>query len=255
MSLDERRRAAVELIRAALAAGRPALSEWEAKSVLAAYGVPVPEGAVVTSEAEALAAAERLGGRLAMKAVGTAIQHKTEGGLVVLNVSGGEAAAETYRLLAERAGAALGGVLIERMISGNRELLVGLKRDPVFGPVVALGLGGVLTEVLADVALAVVPPSERDLGELPDLIRAKRILGPFRGFPAVDRAALTDVVRALGQIALDFPEVAEIDVNPLLVTGDRPVAADALIVFSSEAAGGAARQPAPAPGTPGMNDS
>ena len=97
---------------------------------------------------------------------------------------------------------------------------------------VAFGLGGVLTEALSDVALAVVPLSERDIAELPDLIRANKLLGPFRGAPAVDRAALGDVIRALAAIAVDFPEVAEIDINPLLLTGGRPVAADALVILS-----------------------
>lgn len=226
---------AAPLVRAARAAGRSALSEWESKRLLAAYGVPVPDGALVTSAAEAAVAAERLGGSLAMKAVGSDIHHKTEGGLVILGVVGAEAVAGTYRLLQERAGNALEGVLIERMITGDRELLVGLKRDPVFGPVVAFGLGGVLTEVLGDIALVLVPPSERDVAELPDLIRSKGILGPFRGFPPVDRAALSAVIRALSQIALDFPEIAEIDVNPLLVEGDRPIAADALVILSAGA--------------------
>ncbi len=241
---------AAALVQRALAAGQDGLGEWESKSLLAAYGVPVPEGALVASEAEARATAERLGGRLAMKAVGAAIQHKTEGGLVVLNVTGGDSAAQTYRLLAERAGAALEGVLIERMISGNRELLVGLKRDPVFGPVVALGLGGVLTEVLADVALALVPPSDRDLAQLPELLRAKRILGPFRGFPAVDRDGLATVVRAVSRLALDFPDICEVDINPLLIEGGRPIAADALVVFGALQAPGSGGEAAPAPASP-----
>ena len=184
------------------------------------------------SAAEAAVAAGRLGGKLAMKAVGSEIYHKTDRGLVVLGVSGIDAAADTYRLLEQRAGEELEGVLVEKMVAGTRELLVGLKRDSVFGPVVAFGLGGVLTEVLGDIALVLVPPSERDVAELPGLIRAKGILGPFRGLPAVDPAALSAVIGAISKIALDFPEIAEIDVNPLLIEGDRPVAADALVVFS-----------------------
>lgn len=226
--------AATDVVRGALARGATALGEWEAKALLRAYGVPVPDGALVTSETEAVDAAGRLGGALAMKAVGSEIHHKTEGGLVALGVAGAEAVVETHRLLAQRAGGALEGVLVERMVAGNRELLVGLKRDPVFGPVVAFGLGGVLTEVLGDVALALVPPSGRDVAELLGSIRAKRILDEFRGSPAVDREALSKVVQAVAQMALDFPEIAEIDVNPLLIEGEKPVAADALVILTAQ---------------------
>jgi len=229
---------AAALVRAAVAAGLPALDEWRSKQLLAAYGVPTPTGALVTDEDSAARAAAAIGGRVAMKAVGADIHHKTEGGLVQLRIPAGdgEAVAAAYRNIAERAGVALEGVLIEEMLDGNRELLVGLKRDPVFGPVVAFGLGGIMTEVLGDVALAVVPLSERDVAEFPDLIRAKKLLGPFRGSPAVDRGLLDATIAAVGRIAVDFPEIAEIDINPLIVSGDRPVAADALIILGTEAA-------------------
>ena len=138
-----------------------------------------------------------------------------------------------YRLLAERAGDALEGVLVEEMIAGNRELLVGLKRDPVFGPVVAFGLGGVLTEVLGDVALAARPPSERDVAELPDLIRAKKLLGPFRGLPPSTGRRSQLVIRRWRDRRRTSPRYREIDINPLLVDGDRPVAADALVILGA----------------------
>jgi len=222
------------LVRGALAAGKPALDEWESKALLTAYGIPVPAGVLAKSEAETAEAAARLGGRLALKAVGNSIHHKTELGLVVLGVEGPEAAAQTYRLLEQRAGEAFEGVLVERMVAGNRELMAGMKRDAQFGAVVAFGLGGVLTEALGDVALALAPVSDADAGELPELIRARRLLGSFRGYPPVDRAALAKVIQAIGQIAVDYPQIAEIDVNPLLIEGDRPVAADALVILSSE---------------------
>jgi acyl-CoA synthetase (NDP forming) len=186
----------------------------------------------VTSEAAAAAAAERLRGPLAIKGVGWQIQHKTEGGLVILGVEGAEAATEAYRRLKCRADHALEGVLLEKMIGGQRQFLVGLTRDAAFGATVAFGLGGVLTEVLGDVALALVPLDERQALELPDLIRARRLLDAFRGAPPVDRAALAAVIQAVAQISIDYPEIAEIDVNPLLVEGDRPVAVDALVLLS-----------------------
>ena len=180
-----------------------------------------------------------------MKAVGADIHHKTEGGLVVLGITAGpQAAAETYRLLEERAGDALEGVLVERMIAGNRELLVGLKRDPVFGPVVAFGLGGVLTEVLGDIALALVPPSERDVAELLDSIRSQPDPGRLPRVSAGGPGALAAVIEAVSQIALDFPEIAEIDINPLLVEGDSPVAADALVILAPPEGRRRGRRPA-----------
>ena len=225
---------AKEAVRDALAAGRSALNEWESKALLAAYDVATPEGCLAGSEAAAAVAAQRLGGKLAMKAVGSEIHHKTEGGLVILGVTGAAEATETFRVLRERAGDALEGVLVEKMVSGSREFLVGLKRDPAFGAVVAFGMGGVLTEVLADVALALAPLDAADALALPGLIRSRRLLDAFRGAPAVDRRELARVIQALAHIAADFPEIAEIDVNPLLVTGDRPVAVDALVLLDAQ---------------------
>ena len=225
---------AAELIETALASGARALDEWQSKSLFAAYGIPVPAGALVKSEAEALAAAGRIGGRVVMKGIATGIHHKTEAGLVVLGVEGPEAVAGTYRLLEQRAGDSLEAVLVEEMVASNREFMVGMKRDAVFGPVVAFGVGGVLTEALGDVVLALAPIGEREALELPDLIRAKKLLGSFRGYPPVDRSALARIVQAIGQMALDHPHIAEIDVNPVLVQGDRPVAVDALVILSPE---------------------
>jgi acyl-CoA synthetase (NDP forming) len=227
---------AAELISSALASGASALDEWQAKALFAAYGIPVPSGALAKTEEEALAAAARIGGKVVMKGIGADIHHKTEAGLVLLGVEGPEAVAETYRLLTQRAGGALESVLVEQMVAGNRELMVGMKRDPVFGPVVAFGLGGVLTEALGDVVLALAPVDDRDAAGLPGLIKAKKLLGSFRGYPPVDRAALAKVIQAIGQMALDNPQIAEIDVNPVLIQGDQPVAADALIILSKDPA-------------------
>ena len=147
------------MIKAALAAGKSALDEWESKRLFAAYGIPVPDGALVTSEAEAVEAAARIGGKVVMKGVAAEIHHKTEAGLVVLGVEAADAEASPRPTACskQRAAGALEAVLVEQMIASNRELMVGMKRDAAFGPVVAFGLGGVLTEALGDVALAVAP--------------------------------------------------------------------------------------------------
>ena len=223
------------IVEKALAAGRPALDEAAAKQVLAAYGVPVPAGGLVHSAPEAAELAASLGVPVAMKAVGALIQHKTETQLVVLGLRTPDEVAQTYVALAERAGDALEAVLVEEMVAGSRELMVGMKRDAAFGPVVAFGLGGTMTEVFRDIVLAVSPGSEGDVAELPDLIRGKALLGAFRGQPAVDRAKLVAIIEAVARIAADHPEIAEIDVNPLLVRDGEPVAADALMVLSAAA--------------------
>ena len=230
-------------IRAALRAGRSALDEADAKRVLAAYGIPVPAGGLARSGPEALDLAASLGGPVALKAVGPGIHHKTEARLVVLDLRTADEVAGAYRTLAARAGAALEAVLVEEMVIGTREFMVGMKRDVTFGPVIAFGLGGIMTEVFGDIALAISPVDERAVEELFHLIKARPLLGAFRGQPAVDRRRLIDVILAVAQIAADHPEIAEIDVNPLLIAGDRPVAADALVVLSAASAG---RLPRPA---------
>lgn len=220
-----------ELIERALEAGRPALDEAAAKQVLGAYGVPVPAGGVVHSAPEAVDLAASLGGPVALKAAGALIQHKTEAGLVLLDLRTPDEVAAAYATLAERAGDALEGVLVEEMVAGSREFLIGMKRDAAFGPVVTFGLGGTMTEVFRDIVLAIPPVADDDVAGLLGLIKAKALLGPFRGQKAVDRDRLVAVFQAVARLAAEQPRIAEIDVNPLLIAGDAPVAADALIVL------------------------
>jgi len=220
------------LIEDALRAGVPALDEASGKQLFAAYGIAVPRGASVASVDEAVRVAAGIGYPVVMKGSSSQIQHKTDAGLVILGVMDETEVREAYRTIEARAaaaGAILDGVLVEHMVTGKREFVVGLVRDRLFGPVVMFGLGGIFTEALHDVAFAVAPVSEEDAYELLDQIDAKVLLGPFRGAPPVDREALVAVIRALGQMAEDHPEIREIDVNPLLVDDATPVAVDALI--------------------------
>ena len=227
------RESAAHIVRAALTSGDSSLDEVEAKALLAAYGVRVPAGGLAFSAAEAQRIAADMGGPVAMKAVGRGIRHKTERRLVELGIQSHAAVAECFHTLQERAGGSARGVLVEEMVTGAREFMVGMKRDQAFGPVVAFGLGGVFTEVLHDVALALAPLDGKDAAELPTLIRAKQLLGPFRGCPAVDDGRLATTIQAISRMAVDYPEIAEIDVNPLLIAGGLPVAADALVILSS----------------------
>jgi acyl-CoA synthetase (NDP forming) len=229
-------RAAAEVLAAAVARRLGALDEWQAKQLLAGYGISVPEGGLARTEDEAAAIARRLGGPVVVKAIGSDLTHKTERGLVVLNVCGEEAVRTAARSLLARAEGQDAALLVERMVRGTREFMIGMKRDPLFGPVILFGVGGIFAEAHHDIALGVTPLQDRDIEGMLSGIRASALLGEYRGLPPVDRAALIAAVRALERIAADHPTVTEIDVNPLMVEGATPVAADALVILDPGAA-------------------
>ena len=227
-----------EVILGALAAGRASLDEREAKTLLAMYGVPTPAGTVVRSAQQAATAVEALGGPSVFKALGPDVQHKSDLGLIELDVRDATAARAAYHRIVDRAaGRAEDGVLVEELVPHEREFLVGMRRDEQFGPVIAFGLGGIFTEAVADVAFALAPLSDADARALVAELRARRLLGPLRGLPRVDQEQLRAILRAVAQLAADHPEIAEIDVNPLLVAGPHLVAADALVILAGPGPG------------------
>lgn len=228
-------RSSAEVVAEAVAQGLGALDEWQAKALLAGYGVPVPEGGLAADVDEAVAIARQLDGPVAVKAVGSHIGHKTERGLVALNLLGDEAVRSAARSLLALAEGQDTRLLVERMVGGAREFMIGMKRDPLFGPVVLFGIGGIFTEAHKDIAFGVTPLEEQDIDAMFAAIRARALLDDFRGMPPVDRAALAGAIRALERIAADHPEIAEIDVNPLIVEGATPVAADALVILDPAA--------------------
>ncbi len=208
------------------------LSEAASKALLRSAGVPTAEEReVVTAEAAAEAATE-FGFPVVVKLCGDQIAHKTERGLVKLRL--GDAAA-VLAAAEELLGAATpedGAVslLVAPMVSGNRELIAGVVRDPQFGPNVMLGVGGVLAEALADVVFRPVPISEIDAYEMIDGLATQRLLGELRGEAPVDRKALASLLLALSDVASQRDDITSIDLNPLIVTPDgRPVAVDALV--------------------------
>ncbi len=217
------------------------LSEAESKALLSSHGVPVaPEREVATPD-EAAAAAAAIGFPVVAKLCGAAIAHKTERGLVRLRLADEAAvrAAATELLAAATPADGDVGVLVAPMVAGNRELIAGLVRDPQFGANVMLGLGGVLAEAVADVVFRPAPITAADAEEMIDQLRAQKLLGPFRGEPAVDRRRLVDVLVGLSGVAQARPDVASIDVNPLIVGRDGvPVAVDALVELAADGAPG-----------------
>jgi acetyl-CoA synthetase (ADP-forming) len=207
------------------------LSEFESKRLLAEVGVPVPDERLVSGAREAAEAAEAIGYPVVLKLCGRGIAHKTERQLVFLDITSYEFAEQAAGALLERRGPGEeeAQVLVSPMVQGSREVIAGLVRDPQFGPCVMLGLGGIFAEALADVAFAVAPLGPRDASDLVDALEHSSILGEFRGEPPVDRARLATILEALGRIGLERPEVLSIDVNPLILDGDRPVVVDALV--------------------------
>lgn len=236
---------AAGLVSAAMARGLSALDEWQAKLLLAEYGIIVPGGGLARDEDEAVAIAEELAGPVVIKAIGAHIAHKTEQGLVRLNVSGEEAVRTASRSLLQATEGQDARLLVERMVRGSREFMIGMKRDPLFGPVVLFGVGGVFAEAHNDIALGVTPLDDRDIEEMLSGIRATALLGEYRALPAVDREALVRAIRALARIAQDHPSIIEIDVNPLMIEGSEPVAADALVIIDPAAPTDAAAQGSP----------
>jgi len=232
-------------------AARPqrTLSEHASKALLAGYGVPVARERLVGADVEAAVAAGReLGFPVVAKLCGDAIAHKTERDLVRLGLEGEPAlrAAAAELLAKRRPEDGDVGLLVAEMVRGRRELIAGLVRDPQFGPCVVLGLGGILTEALGDVVFAAAPLTPDEARGMVHGLRAGHLLTrAFRGEPPVDEGALAEILVGLGRLAADRPDVASVDVNPLVVRGDRPVAVDALVVLDE-----GAPAEAPVPATP-----
>ncbi len=224
--------AAAEIITKALKAGRSALDEHEAKQVLAAYGAPVTDERLVESAEEAAAAAAALGYPAVLKACSAEILHKTEKGLVRLNLASEAEAAAAFTEVQKAAGFKVPAI-VYRMVKGSRELVAGMTRHEGIGPCVMFGLGGVYTELLRDVAFRVAPVTAADASEMTREIRASKILGEFRGMPAADTGAIVKLLVAVSSVALNHPEVREIDINPVILSGSMPIAVDALIALGS----------------------
>ncbi|MGB6563204.1 MAG: acetate--CoA ligase family protein, partial [Candidatus Binataceae bacterium] len=220
------------VIEAARAGGRNALSPAECRALCEACAIPLPKAATASSAAEAGRAASAVGFPVVMKIVSPDILHKTEAGGVVLNVQSAAEAERAYEKIvagarAYKPDAKFAGVEIQQMLSGGQEVIVGATDDPSFGKVVAFGLGGVLVEVLKDITFRLAPASREDALSMINGIAAAEILGGVRGAAAVDKGALAAIIETVSILAADFPEIAEIDLNPILA---RPIGATALDV-------------------------
>jgi acetate---CoA ligase (ADP-forming) subunit beta len=209
----------------------PTLSEAASKELLGAFGVPFPPQRVVGSPDDAAAAADSLGYPVVVKLGGQGIVHKTERGLVRLGLVSADQVHAAAAALLGVATPEDGDVhlLVAPMLRATRELIAGLHDDPQFGMTVMLGVGGIFAEAVADVTFRLVPIEPVDAEEMIDDLALQALLGEFRGEPAVDRAAVADVLLGLSRAAIERDDVASADLNPLLIVDGRPVAADALV--------------------------
>jgi acyl-CoA synthetase (NDP forming) len=219
------------MIEKALKDGQKTLSEYQSKLILAEYGIPTAREFWTTDPLEARAAAEKIGFPVVLKVCAAGVSHKFEQELIVLGINNALDLKNASDHLLPKARAIGGGLLVQEMVYGARELVMGMMRDNLFGPCVMFGLGGIFTEALKDVSFRLAPLTVQDAMEMSVEIQGHRILGGIRGLEPVRMELVSHCLQQLGQIGLDHPSVTAIDVNPLIVRDGQPVAVDALIVL------------------------
>lgn len=225
--VDEERARAI--LAGARADGRDRLKEHEALDLLEAYGIAVVKHRMTTTHAEARAAAEECGYPVVLKAVAAGLVHKSDVGAVRVDIRTPEELDVAFGQMVRGVGEAnldLEGILVEKFVSGGRETIIGVTTDPSVGPILMFGIGGIYVEALKDVAFRLAPVTEHDAWEMLDAIRGARLLQEYRG-KAVDRSAVAETIQRVSQLVGDFPEIAEMDINPFLAFQDRGVAVDA----------------------------
>jgi acetyl-CoA synthetase (ADP-forming) len=224
----------MKIIEEAMKQGRTTLSEYESKQVLAAYEIPVTREKSVADVKDLIDATEEIGFPLVLKGCSSDLAHKTEKGLIRVDIrNDSEARAAFEEIMGAMAGPDK-AVLVQEMVKGPRELVVGLTRDPQFGPCVMFGLGGIFTEILKDISFRVAPLEKRDALEMMQEIKGHKILEAVRGMEAADLDMFSQILINVGRIGMEHEKVKEIDINPVIISGSKPVAVDALVILESE---------------------
>ena len=226
---------------------RNSLTAPESKQLCDAYGIAVPQEGVARSAAEAAELASAIGFPVVMKIVSPDILHKTEAGGVIVGVKSAAEVEKNYEIILAnakkyQADARIEGVQVQQMLLGGQEVIVGAVTDGSFGKLVAFGLGGVLVEILKDITFRLAPATRQDALSMLDGIKAHDMLKGVRGSDPVNREALADIIVKVSQLVSDFPEIAELDLNPIFASKDGAVAADVRIVVDF-----AAKPPRPRP--------
>lgn len=222
---------------------RLSIGDAEAREILKAYGLDIPHSEIAESPSDAVEIANKVGYPVVLKIASPDILHKTDIGGVKVGLENDEQLRDAFELMVYRAKrylpeARIWGCLVQEMVpSGNLEVLVGMNRDPQFGPLVTFGLGGIYVETLKDVTFRIAPFSKTEAEAMLDEIRSKALLDGVRGRPAVDKTAIVDTLLRIGQLVQDFPEILELDINPLIVfaKGQGAIAIDMRLVLAKEA--------------------
>ncbi len=231
------RRKAQDILTFAHAAGKTALDAAEALPLLEAYGIRTAQSALAVDPNDAVSFADSVGYPIALKIASPDILHKSDIGGVIVGAQDEAAVREGFEAILQRAKAAhpdarIRGVQVQEMIHGGQEVIIGIKRDPTFGPLVMFGLGGIYVEALADVSFRIAPLTEHDAEAMIDEVRSAKLLSGLRGARPADRAALVDAIVRIGRLAADHDEIVELDVNPLLALPEGAVAVDARVILA-----------------------
>jgi len=221
----------MKIIDDAIKRGQTTLSEYESKLLLASYQIPVTRDIPVEDIKDLIEATQEIGYPVVLKGCSPEIVHKTEKGLIQVDIRNDKEARTAFAEIMNCLNGGEKSVLVQEMIKGKRELVAGLTRDAQFGPCVMFGLGGIFTEILKDISFRVAPLEKLDAMEMMKEIKGHKILDPIRGMEAADLDILADILVALGRIGLENENIKEIDINPLILSGGKPVAVDALVVL------------------------
>jgi acetyltransferase len=218
---------------------RLSIGDAEARQILTAYGLQIPQSEIADTPEQAIDLARKIGYPVVLKIASPDILHKTDVGGVKVGLNSAEDVRDAFELMTYRAQryvpqAHLWGCLVQEMVpEGGQEVLVGMNRDPQFGPLITFGLGGIYVETLKDVTFRVAPFSIQEAEEMLNEIRAHALLDGVRGQPPLDKAAIIDAIMRVAQLVQDFPEIVELDINPLVVypEGQGAIAIDMRLVL------------------------
>ena len=221
----------MKIIEKAFEEGRSTLSEYESKKVLAEYRIPVTKEVLVGDINDLPKAAQEIGYPFVLKGCSSDISHKTEKGLIRVDIRNENEAIAAFEEIMANMDGNENAVLVQEMVKGQRELVIGLTRDAQFGPCVMFGLGGIFTEILKDISFRIAPLEKRDALDMMKDIKGHKILEAVRGMEAADLDILADILIKVGQIGMENDRIKEIDINPVIISGSKPVAVDALVVL------------------------